>query len=265
MELGEILVVFDRILVPELVQYLGGVLGLLLVWQYHQNLVLKGRILAVDFWDFTGVRMLLHVSTQASRTCSACREAHGTLFLPSVMTHKRFTPLPRPCASPLGCRCLTLGLYGGWPEADRCLLALRKRSRERVLKLTPQDLLELVDGSRGRSVPSDGDRLTLQLLQGLHLEDKNPDWAIGRYEAVIQEAKGAKDLRLLVPAYFRLVEVVELAHGPEAALEVIHRFEKRFYRQRRLFYYPTPAQREAIADKKFKLKTNLAQAGRLRV
>lgn len=265
MEVGEITVLFDRLLVPELAHYLGGILGLLLVWQYHQNLVLKGRILAVDFWDFTGVRMLLHVTSQGDRACPACREAHGSLFLPSLMTNKKFSPLPRPCTSPLGCRCLTLGLYGGWPEADRFLLALRKRSRGRLLRLTQQDLLELVDGSRERSLPSDSDRLTLQLLQALHLEDKHPDWAISRYGTVIDEAKGARDLRLLVPAYFRLVEVVERTQGPEAALEVIGRFDRRFARQRRLSYYPTPAQREAMADKRFKLKANLRQAGRLRV
>ncbi len=265
MDLGEITVLFDRVLVPELAHYLGAILGLLLVWQYHQNLVLKGRILAVDFWDFTGVRMLLHVTAEQGRSCAACREAHGTLFLPSLMTNKRFSPLTRPCTSPLGCRCLTLGLYGGWPEADRFLLALRQRSRERLLRLTHQDLLELVDGSRARDIPSDGDRLTMQFLQGLYLEDKNPDWAMGRYRTVIDEAKGARDLRLLVPAYFRLIEVVEQTHGPEAALEVIYHFEKRFARLRRVFYYPSPSQREAISDKKFKLKANVTQAGRLRL
>lgn len=264
MDMGDITVLFDRILVPDLAHYLGAILGLLLVWQYHQNLVLKGRIRAVDFWDFTGVRMLLHVTTQGERSCSACREAHGTLFLPSLLTKKRFTPLPRPCSSPLGCRCLTVGLYGGWPGADRFLLALRKRAREQLLRLTPEDLLEFIDGSRDRNIPSDVDRLTLQLLQGLQLEGKDPEFAIGRYRTVINEAKGARDLALLVPAYFRLVEVVVRTHGPEAALEVIHRFEKRFFRQRQVFYYPSPAQREAMSDRKFKLKRNLTRTGLLR-
>ncbi len=265
MDMADVTLLFDHILVPHLTQYLVGILGLLLVWQYHQALVLKGRIYAIDFWDFSGVRMFLHVSLQDGRACSVCRGSHGTLFLPSLATKRRLSVLPRPCSSPLGCRCLVLGLYGGWPEANRILQLLRRQARETPLQLTREHLLELIDTSSSQSVEVGGDRLTMQLLQGLHLEAKNPEWAIGRYRTVIEEAKGAKDLRLVVPAFLRLAEVVAQAQGADVALQVINQFEKRFAHQRKVFYYPSLEQRRAMADRKFRLKANVAQEGRLRM
>ncbi len=148
---------------------------------------------------------------------------------------KRFTVLPHSCSIPLGCRCFTLGLHEAWSEADRILQFLRRQAREPPLQLTQEHLLELIDTSGSQTVEIGGDRLTMQPLQGLHLEAKNPDWAVGRYRRVIEEAKGAKDLRLVVPACIRLAKVVERVRGAEEVLHVISQFERRFARQRKPF------------------------------
>ncbi len=47
------------IIIPDILPYLVALLALLVVWQYHQMQVLKGRILAVDIFDRSGVRMYL--------------------------------------------------------------------------------------------------------------------------------------------------------------------------------------------------------------
>ncbi len=83
--------------------YLVALLALLVLWQYYLMQILKGRILAVDIFDRSGVRMYLFVVPAGKNTCTICQEAHGKAFLPSVVAKKQFTPLRGQCTNPMGC------------------------------------------------------------------------------------------------------------------------------------------------------------------
>lgn len=239
--------IFDNLLLSDVAVYLLGVLGLLVVWQYHQNQVLAGRIRAVDFWDVSGIRMFMHVATRDERTCAACREAHGTVFLPSLATQKRFSTLPRPCASSRGCRCLIVGLYGGWPEASELVRRLRQDARKKPIHLGSKDVQRLFEGPWQRSVSGAGDRLTIHMIEALHLEGTDAEASAIRYRYVIEQAKGARDLYLLVPAYLRLAELFERLGKVEECLKVIEHFEQRFAKRRPSFYYPNESQRHSMS------------------
>lgn len=249
----------SRLIIPEVTVPLIGILGLLIVWQYHQTQVLTGRIYALDFWDITGVRMFIHVTTGDGHACETCREANGTVFLPSVMTQKSFSTLTHPCSSESGCRCLILGLYGGWPEADRLINLLRLQYRRKPYRLRHHEVLELFDGPWHRSVLAAGDRLTIHMAQALLDEPEDVDSSVVLYRTIVEQAKGARDLRLLVPAYLRLAELLEEHDRAEEALMVVQRFEKRFPLKRRAFYYPTDEQRAVMAKRKFRLLCHLRQ------
>lgn len=246
-----------QILVPEVSYSLLGVLGLLVIWQFHQNQVLAGRIYAVDFWDIAGIRMFVHATVQDGRACPTCEAADGYIFLPSLATRRNFSTLHGACTSARGCRCLIVALYGGWPEANHLIQVLRKRSRTKAMRLSEGELQTLFKGPWEKSVTSAGDRLTLLMLEAMQLEGGNHQKAVALYRIIIKEASGARDLRLVAPAYLRLAEVVEGVEGPEAALRTIEEFERRFARRRKVFYYPTESQRDVLASRKFRLESNL--------
>ena len=245
---------FDRIVIPEYAMYLLGVLGLLVLWQYYRIQVLNGRIYAVDFWDVSGIRMLMHVTTKDGRTCEVCREANGQVFLPSLATKKNFNTLRAQCVHKDGCRCLYVGLYGGWPEANHIIQHLRKRSRKKVLQLSDTELRKLFQGPWERGVSASTDRLTVYMVEALQIEERDPEAAIARYRDVVGQARGARDLRLVVPAYLRLAETLERLNRPEQALEVIAQFDQRFSRRRSLFYYPSEEHRGLMSLRKTRLK-----------
>lgn len=249
--------VAQYLVVPEVTYSVVAILGLLLVWQFHQKQVLAGRIYAIDFWDVSGIRMFLHAGVWDDRTCEACRKANGTVFLPSLATKKDFSATPHRCTCPDGCRCLTVGLYGGWPEATQLLERLRRVGRRRPLKLTEAELLELFDGPWHRSITSAGDRLTINMLEALRLEGKDAEGASVRYRYVIEEAKGARDVRMIAPAFLRWAELLERMGRHEETVDVIHRFERRFPENKRAFYYPSDTQRGVMAVRKFRLLASL--------
>lgn len=248
------------LVVPEVLYSLLALLGLLLVWQYHEKQVLAGRIYAIDFWDVTGIRMFLHATTWDGRSCPVCRQANGTVFLPSLATKKNFSTLAHPCTNSLGCRCLIVGLYGGWPEAAKLLERLRRQGRKTPLKLTDQELLALFDGPWHQSITSAGDRLTINMLDGMRLERKDPEGSVVRYRYVIDQARGARDIRLVAPAFIRLAEVLERLGRHEEAAEVIDGFEQRFPKKKRAFYFPSDAQRQIMASRKLRLQASMKRS-----
>lgn len=248
------------LVIPEFTYSLVAIVGLLLVWQYHQKQVLAGRIYAIDFWDVSGIRMFLHATTWDGRSCKVCKEANGTVFLPSLATKKNFSTLHGPCTSPIGCRCIIVGLYGGWPEAAQLLQRLRKHGREKPLRLSEAELLKLFDGPWHQSITSAGDRLTINMLEAMRLEGKDAEGAIVRYRYVIEQARGARDVRLLAPAYSRLSEVLEHVGRHDEAIAVIDKFEQRFPKNKRAFYFPSDAQRGVMAMRKFRLQANLKRS-----
>lgn len=245
------------LVIPEVTYSLLAILALLLVWQYHNNLSLAGRIYAVDFWDVSGIRMFLHVTTWDGQACDLCQEANGTAFLPSLSTKKGFSTLPRPCSNVAGCRCLIVALYGGWPEANRVLQRLRKYGRKKALILTEQEFVELLEGPWERSVTAAGDQLTMNMIQAMRVEGQVPEEATFKYRYIIDHAKGARNLRLLTPAFMRLSKLLERLGHHEDAIALCEQFEQRFPRNKRGFYYPSEAQRGSMAMTKTRLQTNL--------
>lgn len=245
--------IFGGFVVPESTLYLLGVLGLLVIWQYHHIQVLAGRIYAVDFWDVSGIRMFLHATTQDGHACRSCKEANGTVFLPSLATKKNFSTLKHPCSNPSGCRCMIVGLYGGWPEANRIVKTLRKEFRKKPMNLSDKQVINMFEGPWQQSISATSDRLTIHMLEAMHLEGSDIEGALFRYRYVVEQARGARDLNLVVPAYLRLVELLERAKKNQEALEVVSQFEKRFARKKSVFYYPKDAQRDAMSSLKSRL------------
>lgn len=249
--------IMNGIVIPEVVIYLLGVLGLLILWQYHHIQTLSGRIYAVDFWDVSGIRMFIHATAMDGNACKACREANGRVFLPSLATKKSFSTIHGPCTSSEGCRCIIVGMYGGWPEASRLVHHLRKHAKKKPLKLGGKELIDLFEGPWQRGISASTDRLTINMLEALRLEGRDPEGAIVRYRYIIDQASGARDLRLVVPAYLRLSELLERVDRPEEALQTVLAFEKRFSRKRAIFYYPAEVQRETMSIRKTNLVLRL--------
>ena len=48
------------IVLPDFLPYLLAIFGLLVLWQFYQLRVMKGRILAIDIFDRSGIRMYLY-------------------------------------------------------------------------------------------------------------------------------------------------------------------------------------------------------------
>ena len=54
----------DGIEIPDMTLYLVAVLALLVIWQYYQMQIMAGRILAVDIFDRSGIRMYFFVTAE---------------------------------------------------------------------------------------------------------------------------------------------------------------------------------------------------------
>lgn len=238
------------LVISEVAVYLVAVLGLLIVWQYHQIQVLSGRIYAVDFWDVSGIRMLIHLAIVDSHTCSSCREGHGTVFLPSLSTKRNFSSLDEPCSNADGCRCLVIGLYGGWPEANRLVQFLRNNAKKTAVQLDESQLQEFFKDPWKEGLSAAGDRLSIHMLQGMKCESSDPNQASNHYQEVIKNSSGARDLRLVVPAFLRLVQTLEVLSRFNEAIECIRDFELRFSKKKTAFYFPTGDQRWVMATMK---------------
>ncbi len=100
--------------------YLVAVLGLLVVWQYYQLQIMAGRILAVDIFDRSGIRMYVYVTPDDDRICEVCAASHGCVFLPSQVAKEKFSLLMGKCQRPTPCNGALVGLYGAWLEARVC-------------------------------------------------------------------------------------------------------------------------------------------------
>ncbi|NJN36870.1 MAG: hypothetical protein HC794_07205 [Nitrospiraceae bacterium] len=75
---------------PDVTIYLVGILGLLVVWQYYQMQIMAGRILAVDIFDRSGIRMYLYVTPDDDHICEVCAASNGRVYVPSQVAKKIF-------------------------------------------------------------------------------------------------------------------------------------------------------------------------------
>ncbi len=176
------------IIIPEILPYLVALLALLVVWQYYQMQILKGRILAVDIFDRSGVRMYLFIVPADKSTCTICREAHGKALLPSVVAKKQFIPLRGRCTNPMGCGGLLVGIYGAWPEARHVVERLRTAKTTGTVQLTGPELSALINGPWERSISAAADRVAVHMLEAMVVEESKPDTAMVNYRYVIEQA-----------------------------------------------------------------------------
>ncbi len=252
---------FGQLVIPDIMPYLLGVLGLLLVWQFYKLQVMAGRIQAVDFWDRSGTRMFIHSTVQDEHACAPCQEASGSAFLPSLSTKKNFTTLEQPCANSAGCRCMVIGIYGAWREAQRLVDYLRKRSKRAPLKLTDRVVKELLEGDWEKTISAGADRIAIHMLEAMRMEGSDPEAALFRYRFVVSQASSARDLYLVVPAYLRLVDLLAKLERNEEALEIIQSFERRYEGKKPLPPFPTEAQKGTMSVHKSRLVMMMRQVG----
>jgi hypothetical protein len=239
--------------------YLSALLGLIVVWQYHEKLVLTGRIQAIDIYDRSGIRMYLYAIPDDDAICASCREAHGTAFLTSVVARKEFSPLRNPCINPQGCTGILVGLYGAWPEARAIVQRLRE-AKTGSIQLSPDEMDRMLKGPWERSVSATTDHFAMQILGALSREKRDPKTAMQQYGAIIDQAKEMRHLLLVLPAYLRLTELlVRHGHGPEA-LQTIEQFETRYEPTKGGPHYPTNKQRGMMTITKSHLRTTSSKA-----
>ena len=177
----------NRIELPESWPYMLGVLGLFLIWKFHDMQVKAGRIQAKDFWERSGVRMFLRATPADVQACSVCRETTRMVFLPSVVTAKKFTPHEKPCANPAGCRCLMVGFFGGWEEAREVLARLKQEGG--TLRLSDEELEDFIETAKNARAGASADRMSLRVLNAMRAEGSKPEEAIEHYRYVLDHAE----------------------------------------------------------------------------
>jgi hypothetical protein len=248
--------------ISDVIPYFLSVLGLLLVWQMHEIQVQAGRIDAMDFWVVSGIRLFLYGTPCDTSACRACRSAHGLGFLPAFVASKGFRDHIPKCSNPIGCRCLLVGLYGAWPEAEQARKQL-KWNRSKI-QLNEDQLQVFAEGGKMRRAGFSADRISLILLEAMQLEKTDPKAAINRYRFVVEEAQESRDLPFVISAYLRLSELLESVGEDQEAVEVVSRFLDRYRRRRRGLrlrraerYRPTESQLAVMSTRRTRLEARI--------
>jgi len=234
--------------INEILPYLLGVLGLLMTWELHDLEVRAGRIKALDISDPAAIRtwlrgysrtkLYVHATPNDPDACEACRKAGHMIFASTLVQRQKFDPLASPCVNPAGCRCVLIGLVGGWPAAETLSRRLGRRD-DAIDRLTDEEMTELI--KTGHAAGSGRDRLGIYLLEALRAEGPNPQLAISRYRRLIISAKEDGDHPFVVPAYLRLSDLLERIGRSAEALDVLDDFYMTF-RTKKGPHSPTAAQ-----------------------
>ncbi len=248
----------DGIEIPDMTLYLVAVLALLVIWQYYQMQIMAGRILAVDIFDRSGIRMYFFVTADDDHVCEVCSAATGRVFSSSQVAKQSFTPLNGTCKRAVPCASVLVGLYGGWLEARGVLERVRANfKRRKGVQLSPEELRAMVNGQWERSISADTDRLGIHIIEAMCYEKVNPQVAVSGYRFVVDQAKEIRHLMLLVPAYLRLTQLLIRSGEAAEALELVERFETRFPTNKRGPHFPSEEQREMMRTKKTQLLKGL--------
>jgi hypothetical protein len=234
--------------IPDVLPYLLGVLGLLLVWELHSIQVRAGRVRAVDILNRSGLGLFLHVTPDDTFACPVCREANRTAYLPTTVASKKFKGTSE-CTNPAGCRCIMIGLHGAWAEAQRLQIQLLNGGR---VHLTAEEFAKVLDGAVARPAGVAPDQVSLAMLQAMRSEGSKPELAIERYQFVIDHAKSDVEQKLLIPAYLRITELLDKLGRKAEALTVVDRFMKAFERNDGP-HKPTEAQISTMSLRKTRL------------
>lgn len=238
----------------DILPYLLGVFGLLVLWQYYQMQVMKGHILAIDIFDRSGIRMYVYVVADDPLTCEVCRSAHSTVFPPSEVMKEQFSPLKGACKSPYGCIGFLVGLYGAWPEANRIVERLRLSRKRDPIKLDQIELTEMIFGPWERSISANTDRLGIYVLEAVLGDRANPQPALEKYRYALDNGKEVRHMPLIVPVYLRLVDLLSTEGRTAEALYFIEEFEKHYREKLSDPYAPTENQARLMKLKKARLK-----------
>jgi len=236
--------------------YLVAILGLLVLWQYYQMQVMAGRILAIDIFDRSGIRMYLYVTPDGDEACEVCSAANGRVFLPSQVAKKGFSARGGKCKRPTPCLGVLVGLYGGWLEARGVLEVLRANQKKGSRQLSAEEMRALVNGQWDRCISAETDRVAVRMIEAACSDKIDPTVSIAGYRYVVDEVKEVRHLAFLVPAYLRLVPLLAQTGEDAEALEFIERFERRFPATKRGSYFPSDKQREIMATRKAQLIKN---------
>ncbi|UVT16802.1 MAG: hypothetical protein H8K04_04410 [Nitrospira sp.] len=242
---------------PDITVHLVAILCLLVVWQYYQMQIMAGRILAVDIFDRSGIRMYVYVTPAADHICEVCAKSSGRVFLPSQVAKKHFSPLAGKCKRPTPCLGALVGLYGGWLEARGVLEHLRKNMKKGGIQLSAEEVRALVNGQWERCISAETDRLGVHMIEALSYEKINQDVSVVGYRFVANESKEVRHLMFLVPAYLRLMHLLLEAGDEAEALEVIDRFENRFPPTKHGPHFPSDEQRDMMTTRKSQLMKGL--------
>ena len=238
----------SQIQLPETYPYLMAVLGLTVIWKFHDMQVKAGRIKAKDFWETSGVRLFLHATPGDAQACLACKESTNFVFLPGLVASKKFTPQDKPCTNPSGCRCVMVGLYGGWAQAVSALAAAKKNGGK--TRLSDSELKTLIDKSSEGRAGASADRISLRMLNALRAEGSQAETAIEHYRYILSHAEEDRDLALMVPTYLRLSELLEKSGKASEALDLVEQCLRDYGEKKKGPDAPTEAQRAAMNTRK---------------
>jgi hypothetical protein len=239
--------------------YLVAVLGLLVVWQYYQMQIMAGRIMAVDIFDRSGIRIYIYLVPDDDTICPVCAGSNGRVFLPSQIAEKGFSPLYGRCQRPTPCPGMLIGLYGAWLEARGVVERARAQAKKSSVQLSQEELRALVNGQWETSISAETDRLGVHMIEAACYEKINRAVSVTGYRYVVDEVKEVRHLLLLVPAYLRLALLLVRSGENEAALALIERFEARFPPNKRGRHFPTAEQRNVMGLRKSHLLGNLQE------
>ena len=246
--MDELLNLLNRIELPTSFPSLLAILGLALIWKFHDMQVKAGRIQARDFWEQSGVRLFLRATPDDSQACMACRETTNTVFLPSIVISKKFNPQEKPCTNPAGCRCVMVGLYGGWTQARDLLARLKKEGGK--VGLADGELKSLIESAQEARAGASADRLSIRLLNALRAESSQTEAAIEHYRYILSHAEEDRDLALMVPTYLRLSELLEKSGKASEALEMVERCLQDYGDKKKGPDAPTEIQHTALSTRK---------------
>jgi len=238
----------SQIQLPETYPYLVAIFGLTLVWKFHDMQVKAGRIKAKDIFERSGVRLFLHATPGDAEACPACKESTYFVLLPSLVASKKFTPQDKPCTNPSGCRCVMVGLYGGWEQALSALVAAKKNGGK--TRLSVPDLKALIDKSSEARAGASADRISLRMLNALRAEGSQAETAIEHYRYILSHAEEDRDLTLMVPTHLRLSELLEKSGRASEALDLIEQCLRDYGEKKKGPDAPTDAQRRALNTRK---------------
>ena len=241
---------------PDILLALIAILVLLIIWQYYKMQVMAGRILAVDIFDRSSVRLYVYATCSGEHTCPNCSSSHGRVFLPSVITKRGFSPCETPCTNASPCTGILVGLYGGWLEARQVVEQLRHNVKKGWFTLSSPEFRSLLDGAWERSVSAETDRVSMYMLIAMVYENLKQDISIGNYGYVIKHAKEVRDFGLVVPAYIRITQLLVKAQRWGDALSFIEQFQSQYPAIQSGQHFPSIKQREFMRITKIEVLKN---------